>query len=122
MIKYFELLLDLLDIEESKRADYIAVANKIETMSESSKEFSSLQCYHRHTFIFEWYQKLLNKEITVEEFTYIWDINSKISLDDKKQDSISFLKSNPVLGNDALYIFDKISEGMIEEKGNIYYC
>ncbi len=121
MIKYFELLLDLLDIEESIRAEYIDIANKIELVWESSNSYSSISCYHRHAFIFEWYQKLLNKKITTEEFTQIWDIKSTIFFDTKKQDSISFLKSNPVLEDNVLYIFDQISEWIIGEKENIVY-
>lgn len=117
MIKYFELLLDLLDIEQSIRAKYIDIANKIE-----SQKYSDIKYYHRHAFVFQWYQKLLNKEITAEEFTQIWDIRSKIFFDTKKHDSISFLKSNPVLDDNILYIFDKISEGIIAEKKNIVYC
>ncbi len=122
MIKYFELLLSLLDIEESSRTEYIDIANKIELIWGSSDSYSSLQCYHRHAFVFEWYQKLLNKEITVEEFTQTWDINSKIFFDTKKQDSISFLKSNPVLDDNILYIFDKISEWIVLEEENVIYC
>lgn len=122
MIKYFELLLDLLDIEEYSRAEYIAVANKIELLWESSSSSSSLQCHHRHAFVFEGYLKLLDKEITTEEFTQIWDIHSKIFFDTKKQDSISFLKSKPVLDKNVLYVFDKISEGVVEKKENIVYC
>ena len=57
MIKYFELLLDLLDIDEAIRAEYIDIANIIE-----SQKYSDIKCYHRHSFVFEWYQKLLNKE------------------------------------------------------------
>jgi hypothetical protein len=51
----------------------------------------------------------LDKNITTEEFTQIGDFNSKIFFDKKKQDSISFLKSNPVLENNILYVFDSIS-------------
>ena len=122
MIKYFELLLDLLEIEESIRVEYIDIANKIEFIWETSNSYLSLICYHRHSFIFEWYQKLLNKEITTEEFTQIWDIRSKLFFDIKKQDSVSFLKLNPVLDDSILYIFDKISEGIVDEKENVFYC
>ena len=48
MIKYFELLLDLLEIDESIRADYISIANIIE-----SQKYVDLKCYHRHAFVFE---------------------------------------------------------------------
>jgi hypothetical protein len=48
MIKYFELLLDLLDIEESARPEYIDIANMIE-----SQKYSDIKCYHRHAFVFE---------------------------------------------------------------------
>ena len=117
MIKYFELLLDLLDIEKSIRAEYTSIADKIE-----SQKYSYIKCYHRHSFIFEWYQKLLKKEITTEEFTQIWDIKSKVFFDTKKQDSISFLKSDPVLDSNILYILDKLSEGIVDGKENIVYC
>jgi hypothetical protein len=53
MIKYFELLLDLLDIEKSIRPDYIKIANDIEFKLEGSKTLSNLQVYHRHAFVFE---------------------------------------------------------------------
>ena len=122
MIKYFELLLDLLEIEESNRAEYTDIANKIELVWERSKSPSSLQCYHRHAFVFEWYQKLLNKEITTEEFTQIWDVKSKLFFDTKKQDSISFLKSNPVLEDNILYILDSISKWIVGESDNVIYC
>ena len=117
MIKYFELLLDLLDIEKSIRVKYIDIANIIEEW-----KYENIQCYHRHSLVFEWYKKLLDKKITTEEFTYIGDINSKISFDTKKQDSISFLKSNPVLDNNVLYVFDNLAKGIIAEKENIVYC
>jgi hypothetical protein len=64
----------------------------------------------------------LDKEITTEEFTQIWDVNSKIVFDPKKQDSISFLKSKPVLENDILYVFDSVSRWIVEESGNVVYC
>lgn len=122
MIKYFELLLELLDIEDVVREKYIFIAKKIETIWKNTDTYSSIRCYHRHAFIFEWYQKLINNEITTEDFIQTWDIKSKIFFDTQKQDSISFLNSNPKLDNNTLYVFDKISEWIIEKKENTIYC
>ena len=116
MIKYFELLLDLLDIEESSRAGYITIANIIE-----SKKYSNIKCYHRYGFIFQWYKNLLDEDMTIDEFTNLGDFKSKIFADTKKQDSISYLRSDPVLDESILYVFDKISEGIVSNSENIFY-
>jgi hypothetical protein len=60
-----------------------------------SQKYSDIKCYHRHAFVFEWYKKLLDKNITTEEFTQIGDFNSKIFFD--KKNKIRFLFWNQIL-------------------------
>lgn len=115
MTKYFELLLDLLEIENK---DYYVEISKV---IESNKD-KKLKVYHQYFFIFEWYKDLLNWKITPEEFLQLGDMGSKLRFDFNKPDSITFLQSNPKLDDDTTYIFDSLSEGVIEPKDNVYYC
>ena len=110
-----KLLLDLLEIDN--KDSYIEIAKIIESNSEKK-----IQAYHQYSFIFEWYQMLLNWKIEPEDFLQLWDFQSKINFDKNKDDSISFLKSNPKLQKDTIYIFDSISKWIIPESENIYYC
>lgn len=114
MKKYFDLLLDLLELESQDWYDEIL--DIIEKNKDKKIEF-----YHQYWFIFEWYHKLLKKEISPEEFLQIWDITSNIILDLDKLDSISFLKSNPKLDFENIYIFDSLAEWIVDKLGNIYY-
>lgn len=115
MRKYFELQLDLLDIPNKK--EYLNIADIIEQNLKSKFEI-----YHQYAFIFEWYQKLLNWEITEEEFTQLWDFQSKIKLNPNKLDSISFLQQSKKLDSDTIYIFDSLAKWIVEESNNIFYC
>ncbi|HRX64192.1 MAG TPA: hypothetical protein P5060_03760 [Candidatus Absconditabacterales bacterium] len=115
MDKYFQLLLDLLEIENIQ--DYKKIAELIQQNPKSKFEF-----YHKHAFVFEGYKKLLEDKITIEDFTQLGDVNSKIFFDTKKEDSISFLKSNPNLDGDTLYIFDSLAKGIVEESENVIFC
>jgi hypothetical protein len=122
MIKYFELLLDLLDVENNDRTSYIVIANKIELIWEEVTSFSDLQCYHQYAFIFEWYKKLVSKEISEDEFTKLGDFNSQSLLDIQKKDSISFLKLNSNLDSKTMYVFDSLAQWIVEKSENIFYC
>lgn len=115
MIKYFELLLDLLDIEKTQ--EYLQVADVIEKNIEKD-----ICVYHQYSFLFLWYHKLLKNEISVEDFLQLWDFQSKIGFDERKMDSISFLKWNPSLENNSIYIFDWLAKGIISNQENVYYC
>ena len=115
MEKYFDLLLELLDIQ--KKENYKKIAKLIAKNPKAKFKF-----YHQHWFIFEWYQKLLNREISPEDFAQLWDFQSKIKIDLKKPDSISFLKSNPKLDKKIIYVFDFLAKGTVEESDNIFYC
>lgn len=115
MNKYFSLLLDLLGIPENN--NYLEVLNIIEKNKDKN-----IQYFHQIAFAFQWYQDLLNKKISPEEFLQIGDIGSTIKPDIKKKDSISFLRSNPVLDKNSIYIFDSLAEWIVEESANIFYC
>lgn len=115
MEKYFDLLLELLDIQNKE--NYKKVASLIAKNPKAKFEF-----YYKHSFIFEWYQKLLNWQISKEDFVQLWDFKSKIKIDLKKPDSISFLKSNPKLDKNVIYVFDSLAQWIIEESENIFYC
>lgn len=115
MNKYFTLLLDLLEIPENQK--YIKILDIIEKNKDKNIQF-----FHQISFAFQWYQYLLNQKITPEEFLQIWDICSCQKLDNKKQDSISFLKSNPVLDENNIYIFDSLAKWIVAEQRNVFYC
>jgi len=115
MEKYFNLLLDLLDIVQNQ--NYLKILEVIEKNKDKKIYF-----YHQYWFLFQWYQDLLNQKIFPEDFLQIWDINSEIKIDLKKQDSISLIKSNPILDKNYIYIFDSLAEWLLAEQGNVFYC
>lgn len=114
MTKYFELLLDLLDIMD--KDDYIKIAKIIE--NNHGKNF---EIYHQYAPIFMGYIKLLDKKITIEDFLRIWDINSDILYNSHRHDSISFLQNNTILDDNTIYILDSISDGIIQPRENVFY-
>ena len=67
MIEKFELLLDLLNIED--KIYYIQAAKQIE-----KKNHKRLKTLHKHGFIFELFDDFLDHKISLEEFVKIWDI------------------------------------------------
>jgi|GEM_PF-7058556 len=64
MIDKFELLLDLLDIEDKN--NYIEIAKLIET-----KKYKNIKTLHKHGFIFELFNDFLDNKISLEEFVKI---------------------------------------------------
>ena len=114
MTKYFELLLDLLEIEN--KDSYIEIAKIIE-----SNKNKKLKAYHQYFFIFEWYKELLEWNMEPEEFLQLWDMWSRLRFDHDKPDSITFLQSNPKLDKDTIYIFDSLSDGIISTTENVFY-
>ena len=70
MQKHLLLLLNLLEIPATQ--EYKEIARKIEESPEQK-----LNMVHKYSFIFEWYQDLINDKITAEEFLSIWDFQSK---------------------------------------------
>jgi len=115
MIKYFELLLDLLNIEDNW--SYVEIAKLIEKNKDKD-----LKVYHQYFFIFEWYRDLLDWKIDTEEFLKIWDIWSRVRFPDDKPDSISLLSSDFTPDKNTMYIFDSLAEWIIPEQDNVFYC
>jgi len=73
MIDQFELLLDLLNIEDKKL--YLETAKQIE-----KKEHKKLKTLHKHGFVFELFDDFLDHKISLEEFVKIWDIEWKLDI------------------------------------------
>ena len=115
MEKYFNLLLDLLEIKQNQ--NYSKILEVIQKNKDKKIFF-----YHQYSFVFEWYQKLLNQELALEEFLQIWDIDSKLKIDSKKIDSISFLQNNPKIDSNSIYIFDSIAQWILPKHKYIFYC
>jgi len=67
MIDEFELLLDLLNIEDKQY--YIQAAKQIK-----KKEHKKLKTLHKYGFVFELFDDFLDHKISLEEFVKIWDI------------------------------------------------
>jgi len=115
MTKYFELLLDLLEI--SPKEDFLKAAKLIE-----DNRWKNIMVYHQYSPIFYWYMDLLDGKISIEDYLQVWDINSNILYDHNKKDSISFIKENNEFLDDTIYILDSISEGLIPDRENVIYC
>lgn len=67
MIDQFDLLLDLLNIEDKQY--YMDAAKQIE-----KKQHKTIKTIHKHGFIFEVYDDFLDHKISLEDFVKIWDI------------------------------------------------
>ena len=117
MQKYFDLLLELLRpeddnfiIDEMKKLS--AAAKKIE-----EKWDKNLKIAHKHGFIFDAYENLLNEEISLDEFLATWDITSTNKLHTNSESSIQILEWIIQWKNtneDALFILDSISFASLE--------
>ena len=117
MQKYFDLLLELLRpedddfiIEEKKKLS--ATAKKLE-----ERWNKNLKIAHKHGFIFDAYENLLNEEISLDEFLATWDITSTNKLHTNSESSIQILEWIIQWKNtneDALFILDSISFASLE--------
>ena len=74
MRKYFDLLLDLLEIED--KASYEKLAQQIEDAPADAKILFA----HTARFILSWYLDLLKWELAPEEFVLLGDVESSIPL------------------------------------------
>ena len=118
MQELFKLLLDLLrhddDIDEIKEKEkLIAVANKIENRWERNLEIA-----HKYWFIFQAYDDLVNKKISIEEFISTWDITNSHKIAPKETSSIDTLNTIIDWSNnskDSLFILDAISFDILAE-------
>ena len=117
MQKYFDLLLELLRpedddfiIEEKKKLS--ATAKKLE-----ERWNKNLKIAHKHGFIFDAYENLLNEEISLDEFLATWDITSTNKLHTNSESSIQIIEWIIQWKNtdeDALFILDSISFASLE--------
>lgn len=73
MIDQFELLLDLLYIEDKHY--YLEAAKQIE-----KKQHKKIKTLHKHGFLFELFDDFLDHKISLEEFVKIWDIEWGIDI------------------------------------------
>jgi len=73
MIDQFELLLDLLNIEDKQH--YLDTAREIE-----KKQHKKIKTSHKHWFVFELFDDFLDHKISLENFVNIWDIEWKIDI------------------------------------------
>lgn len=130
MLKYFSLLVDLLELKNID--NYTSVAEKIEKNPKSK-----LHVYHKLGFIFLWFQKLVNQEIQIDEFVSLWDLNSE-KLDTTRLDSITFSKALKYSldhwlfaqeYNDSIIILDEFVKSNFEKEmknkefsSKVYFC
>lgn len=75
MKKYFDLVLDLLELEE--KAELLELA---ERLSEASERGEKVVIAHRYAFLLNAWLKLCSGEIEPEEFVLIGDVNSAFPL------------------------------------------
>ena len=117
MQKYFDLLLELLRPEDD---DFIIEEKKkLSTTAQKLEERwnKNLKIAHKHGFIFDAYENLLNEEISLDEFLATWDITSTNKLHTNSESSIQILEWIIQWKNtdeDALFILDSISFASLE--------
>jgi len=117
MQKYFDLLLELLRPEDD---DFIIEEKKkLSTIAKKLEERwnKNLKIAHKHGFIFDAYENLLNEEISLDEFLATWDITSTNKLHTNSESSIQILEWIIQWKNtdeDALFILDSISFASLE--------
>ena len=112
MRKYFDLVLDLLEIEG--KIEYQALASEIEKYQRETILF-----VHRSAFLLSAYLKLLRGQIEPEEFVLIWDIDSVIPLytdgQNTSQSLISELKKWIFPSEEVIIIDQKAWNVMLSE-------
>ncbi len=114
MLKYFSLVLDLLEI--TSKAEYLLVAEEIE-----KNVNVNLNCYHRYWFLFMAFKDFLQKEISLEDFIQIWDVDSSKKIYSlKKMNSKEFLdwiiNKTELIDKNSLYVIDELSWKLSESK------
>ncbi len=120
MLKYFELLLELLRPED----DNFVVEGKKQLLSTAQKLEErwdkNLKIHHRYRFIFDAYDDLIHGKISLDEFLTTWDITSNKNLNKNSESSIPVINSiiDGVLKNadNTLFILDTISFWSLSDK------
>lgn len=105
MEKYFDLVLELLELEEKEKLKNIALQLK-----EYQENWDSISFFHQYDFLFKAWLALCNEEISEEEFVQIWDVDSKSKLyDENKKDSHEYfeLLKNKELPNEKIIMIDQ---------------
>ncbi len=72
-LKYFEVVLDLLNIEPKE--SYLAVAQLC-----IEKDQYTLKCFHKHSFLFDAFGELVKWEISLDVFMSVGDVDSPRNL------------------------------------------
>lgn len=117
MLKYFELLLELLRTDDdpdviNMKKNFLAAWQKIEERWDRN-----LQIFHKCGFVFSAYDALLQWKLSLDEFLATWDITSKNTIfNNWTQSAIEFL-TNIINWNtkelwnieNTLFIMDTIS-------------
>lgn len=113
MRNYFDLLLDLLEIED--KAPYRALAQQIEEAPANAKILFA----HRASFMLNGYLELLKGEIAPEEFVLLGDVESAKPLWQKGQKSSEeVIKSllNSEIPNEEVIVLDLTSwQAMLDQ-------
>lgn len=113
MLKYFELLLELLrpendDFVAEEKKQLLAAWKKLEERWDKN-----LEIHHRYRFIFSAYNDLIHERISLDEFLATWDITSNQNLNNNNKPSIPIINSmiDGTLKNtdNTLFILDTIS-------------
>lgn len=107
MIKYFELVLDLLELEEKAELTELATA-----LSEANQAGKTILIAHRYAFLLKAWLKLCSGAIEPEEFVLIGDVDSAFPLieegQENSQDLIKKLKDG-LLPEQDLIIVDELA-------------
>lgn len=120
MLKYFELLLELLRPEDDnfvaeEKKQLLAAGKKLEERWDKN-----LNIHHRYRFIFSAYDDLIHEKISLDEFLATWDITSNKNLNSSSESSISVVNSiiNGTIKNadNTLFILDTISFWSLSDK------
>ncbi len=82
MIKYFELVLDLLELEEKTELTELATA-----LSEANQAGKTVLIAHRYAFLLKAWLKLCSGAIEPEEFVLIGDVDSAFPLIEEGQET-----------------------------------
>jgi len=111
MVEYFGVLMELLGLDEEVDA-YLEIAKAMKKNKDKTFEI-----YHRQSFLFEGFVKLLREEISLENFMQIGDVGHEALVwNPEKLDSYSFLEQAENLKDDVVYVVDVLSWGVFESK------
>ena len=80
MEKYFDLVLELLELEEKEKLKNIALQLK-----KYQEHWDSISFFHQYDFLFKAWLAFCAEEISEEEFVQIWDVDSQSSLYNEDQ-------------------------------------